>query len=555
MGRDESGTLAALKALRRDVVDPPIAANGGRIVKTTGDGLLLEFPSVVDAVRCVVEVQTAMADRSAAVPEDKRIAFRIGVNLGDIIIEGDDIFGDGVNIAARLEGIAEPGGVCLSDDAYRQIRGKIDLAFDDLGAQSLKNIAQPVHAWRLRLEAGADLAALAESPLPLPDKPSIAVLPFQNMSGDPEQDIITGLSRNRSLFVIARNSSFSYKGKSPDIRQVGRDLGVRYALEGSVRKAGNRIRVTGQLIECESGAHLWADKFDSALEDMFDVQDRVALAVASAIEPSVTQAEIRRSIQKPTKNMQAYDWLLRAVGEQQLFAQEHMDNAIALALRAIELDPQFARAYAYLADWIHRRRIYGWMQDEARETAEGVRFAHQAVRLEPTAPIVLTEAAFGLAHLNLDLATAIPWLDRAIALNPNSAQAYGHGATVRNFARAYETAADHAALANRLSPFDPMIFAFTKARADSHLLRRQLPEAVTWLQRSAQENPLHGPTFLHLASALAHIGQIEEAHAAMQRLLELRPKSSVKWQREHRLYHEVDYEFMLDGARLAGLPE
>jgi len=385
------------------------------------------------------------------------------------------------------------------------LRGRLRASFDDLGSLTLKNIERPVPGfsvswvatdWLLSTSGvSAATPASVDLPLMLPDKPSIAVLPFQNMSGDVEQeyfadgmaeDIITGLSRNKSLFVIARNSSFSYKGKSPDIRQVGRDLGVRYVLEGSVRKAGSRIRVTGQLIECESGAHLWADKFDSALEDMFDVQDRVALAVASAIEPSVTQAEIRRSAQKPTQNLQAYDWLLRAVGEQQLFAQEHMDKAIALARRAIELDPQFARAYAYLADWIHRRRLYGWMQDEARETAEGVRFAHQAVRLEPNDPIVLTEAAFGLAHLNLDLATAIPWLDRAIALNPNSAQAYGHGATVRNFARAYETAADHAALADRLSPFDPMIFAFTKARADSHLLRRQLPEAVTWLQRSAQ---------------------------------------------------------------------
>ena len=304
MGRDESGTLAALKALRQEVVDPAIASHGGRIVKTTGDGLLLEFPSVVNAVRCAVEVQTAMADRTAAIAEDRRIAFRIGINIGDIIVEGDDIFGDGVNVAARLQEIAAPGGICVSARVHEDVRDRLDTAFDDGGTQTLKNIARPVQVWRWQPGTAAlPKPAPAPTALPLPDKPSIAVLPFQNMSGDPEQEyfadgvveeIITALSRFNSLFVIARNSSFTYKGKSVDIKQVGRELGVRYVLEGSIRKAANRVRITGQLVESETGNHLWADRFDGALEDVFTLQDVVTEKVIAHLAPSVERAEIER---------------------------------------------------------------------------------------------------------------------------------------------------------------------------------------------------------------------------------------------------------------------
>jgi TolB-like protein/class 3 adenylate cyclase len=286
MGADEEGTLARLKSLRKTLVDPAIASYRGRIVKTTGDGLLVEFASAVDAVRSSAEVQRKMAGQNAALPQEQRIEYRIGIHVGDIIIDDNDIFGDGVNIAARLEGIAEPGGVCISDDAYRQIRGKVDIVFDDLGSQTLKNIAEPIRAWRVRLGGVAPSQANPSQPLALPDKPSIAVLPFQNMSGDPEQDcfadgmvedIITALSRFTSLFVIARNSSFTYKGRSVDIKQVGRELGVRYVLEGSIRKASGRLRISGQLIEASSGAHLWAEKVDGALENVFELQDAVSV--------------------------------------------------------------------------------------------------------------------------------------------------------------------------------------------------------------------------------------------------------------------------------------
>ncbi|HJQ58995.1 MAG TPA: adenylate/guanylate cyclase domain-containing protein [Vineibacter sp.] len=578
MGRDESGTLARLREHRQQRFEPALARYGGRLVKLTGDGALAEFPSAVGAMSAAIAFQQAMADANQGQPEEAAIVFRTGLHLGDLIVEGDDLYGDGVNVAARLEVEAPPGGILISRTVHEAVVGRLRATFDDLGDLALKHIDRPVRAFRVKWDA-ADWPAAAsalqtspapavstvvDAPLPLPDKPSIAVLPFHNMSGDPEQeyfadgiteDIITALSRTASLFVIARNSTFTYKGRSVDVRQVGRELGVRYVLEGSVRKAGQRLRITGQLVEAESRAHLWADRFDSALEDVFDLQDRVTMAVAGAIEPSVTQAEIKRANRKPTENLQAYDWLLKALGEQQLYSRDGVDSAMRMARRAAALDPRYAQAHSYLASWIQLRKIYGWMDDEAAETADGVRLAHLAVQLEPSDSIVLTEAAFALGHLSRDLATALPWFDRAIAVNPNSAKAFGRGAIVRNFAGDYVTAADHADRAMRLSPFDSHFFTFSLARGFSHLYRRQVPEAVAWLGKAAQENPRHAPTFMHLASALAHAGLMEEAGTAIRRLLELRPQSSMTWSRRHRLYPEDDYEYVLEGARRAGLPD
>jgi adenylate cyclase len=500
MGADEVGTLKALTE-RRAILDRVIGEHRGRIANTAGDSVLAEFGSAVDAIECAVEAQAAFAEANSSVAPDRRISFRIGVHIGEVMVQAGDLFGDGVNIAARLQSIAKPGAVCISGATYDQVRKVMPMIFVDLGVQQVKNIQDPVRAYQVGApsetrEATTVRVAEAESPPPLPDKPSIAVLPFENMSGDPEQeyfadgiteDIITALSRIPSLFVIARNSSFAYKGKAIDIRQIGRELGVRYLLEGSVRKAGQRLRITGQLVESETGSHLWADKFDSVLEDVFDLQDRVTVAVAGAIEPSIRQAEIGRANRKPTENLQAYDWLLRAIGERQLYSRDSFDRAIGMARRAIELDPRYAQAYAYLAVWVMVRWINGWMEDEAAETAEGVRFAHLAVQLAPNDSVVLTLAALALGHLNRDLAAAIPWLDRAIALNPNSAPALGLGAMVRTFAGEYATAIDHADRAMRLSPFDPIFSAFSLARGVGHLLQRQLPEAAVWLRKSAQE--------------------------------------------------------------------
>jgi TolB-like protein/class 3 adenylate cyclase len=371
MGQDESGTLTALKTLRQEVVDPPIARHGGRIVKTTGDGLLLEFPSVVNAVRCSVEVQTAMADRTAGDGDDRRITFRVGINLGDIIVDGDDIFGDGVNVAARLQEIAPPGGICISSRVYEDVRDRLDIVFDDGGTQALKNIARPVQVWRWQPgTAVSPRSTTAPTALPLPDKPSIAVLPFENMSGDPEQayfvdglaeDIITGLSRFKSLFVIARYSTFAYKGKSPDIRQVGRELGVRYVLEGSVRKAGNRIRITGQLIDAANATHLWANRFDGVLEDVFELQDRVTANVVGIIAPRVVQAETERARIKPAGNLEAYDLVLRAVALMRTLRRPEVEQALGLLRQAVQIDPSYARGMANLSlcCWIFIAQGFG----------------------------------------------------------------------------------------------------------------------------------------------------------------------------------------------------
>src|SRR5262252_4134509 len=473
MGRDESSIVARLLQHLNQQLAPAVARRGGRVIRLKGDGALVEFASAVDALAAAIEFQQAMIEANRGQPDDQAIVFRIGLHLGDVVVEGDDIYGDAVNVAARLEAEAPPGGIVASRAVREAVTGRLKVSLRALGELALKNIERPIRAFRVEWaaedwpahsvasQAAASPMALAPSPT-LPDKPSIAVLPFQNMSGDPEQeyfadgiteDIITALSHIPLLFVIARNSSFAYKGKAIDIRQIGRELGVRYVLEGSVRKAGQRLRITGQLVEAETGSHLWAHRFDSVLEDVFDLQDRVTMAVAGAIEPSVTQAEIRRANRKPTENLQAYDWLLRALGEEQLYSRDSIDRAMQMARRAIDLDPRYAEAYARLADWIMLRKVLGWMEDEGAETAEGVRFAHLAVQLVPNDSIVLTVAALALGHLNRDLPNAIPWLDRAIALNANSAQAYGRGALVRLFAGDYTTAAEHADRAMRLSPF------------------------------------------------------------------------------------------------------
>src|SRR5262245_22890029 len=536
MGRDESGTVARLLEHLNQRLAPAATRRGGRVVRLKGDGSLVEFASAVDALAAAIDFQQTMIEANRDQPDDKAIVFRIGLHLGDVIVEGDDIYGDAVNVAARLESEAPPGGIVASRAVREAVTGRLKVSLHALGELSLKNIERPIRAFRVEWTAedwpahtvASGPAASPPAPaLTLPDKPSIAVLPFQNMSRDPEQeyfadgiteDIITALSRISSLFVIARNSSFAYKGKAIDIRQIGRELGVRYLLEGSVRKAGARLRITSQLVEAETGSDLWADRLDSVLEDVFDLQDRVTMAVAGAIEPSVTQAEIKRANRKPTENLQAYDWLLRALGERQLFSREGLDRAIRMARHAIELDPRYAQAYAYLADWMMLRKVLGWMEDEAAETSESVRLAHLAVQLAPNDSIVLTEAAVALGHVDLDLATGISWLDRAIVLNPNSALAFSRSAMVRNFAGDHITAAEHADRAMRLSPFDPDSSLFSTARGASHLLRHQVPEAVAWLRKATQQNPRNPLNFAMLGSALAHAGQMEEARAAIRRV-------------------------------------
>src|SRR2546421_1276331 len=361
MGTDEEGTLAALKSHRRELIDPLIAQHQGRIVKTTGDGMLIEFASVVDAVRCAVVVQQGLEDRNADVPESRRIRLRVGINVGDIIVDDGDIFGDGVNVASRLEALAEPGQICVSASVREQIGEKLPIGFADMGEHGVKNIARPVHVYRIEKRAEPGTAAgnaAASISIALSDRPSIAVLPFANMSGDSEQeyfvdgiveDIITGLSRIKWLFVVARNSTFVYKGRSVDVTQVGRDLGVRYVLEGSLRKAGNRVRITGQLIEAASGAHIWAERYDRALDDIFEVQDEITLNVVGAIEPSLRHAEIERAKRKRPENLDAYDLYLRALAYTHSAMPGEADKALPLLHQALALQPDFAAAHATAA--------------------------------------------------------------------------------------------------------------------------------------------------------------------------------------------------------------
>ena len=404
MGIDEEATLRALKGHRKALIDPSIAGHRGRIVKTTGDGMLVEFASAVDAVRCAVEVQRGMIERSAQMPAEQRIEFRVGINVGDIIVDGDDIFGDGVNVAARLEALCEPGGLCISRVARDHIRDKLAFPFADLGEQMVKNIARPIRAFGLTAKSIAALSAenlprsaisaeptpIEPKPLALPDKPSIAVLPFQNMSGDPEQEyfadgmveeIITALSRIRWLFVIARNSSFTYKGKSVDVKQVGRELGVRYVLEGSVRKAGNRVRITGQLIDAISDAHLWADHFDGSLEDVFDLQDKVAISVAGVLEPALYAAEVRRSAQRPTNDLTAYDLYLRAREDTRSWERQRVLRALALAGQALERDPRYGPALALAAGCHSYLYQNGWTDDLEATRRHGLDLARQAIHV------------------------------------------------------------------------------------------------------------------------------------------------------------------------------
>jgi adenylate cyclase len=428
MGQDEAGHSGAGQSARRELIDPKIAEHKGRIVKTTGDGILIEFPSVVEAVAAAIAVQRAMAEHNVAVPEDNRIEFRVGINLGDVIVEDGDIYGDGVNVAARLEALAEPGGICVSAIVHDPVQGKIDCAFEDIGEQSLKNIARSVRAYRVRPE-GAALATTAAptSALASPDKPSIAALPFQNLSGDPEQEyfvdgmaeeVITALSRIRWLIVIARNSSFTYKGRSLDVRQVGRELGVRYVLEGSVRKAGNRVRITGQLVDAATGAHLWADHFDGPLDDIFALQDKVAFSVAGVIAPALTAAEAERASRRPTSDLTAYDFYLRAVRPHFSQTKEGISQALVLYEQAIAIDPQYGPALAGAAICHLRLVADGWTETPETNRRKAIENARRALHVAESDPEVLANAAFVLAQLGEDISAMIALVDLALALNP-----------------------------------------------------------------------------------------------------------------------------------------
>jgi adenylate cyclase len=530
IGADEGGTLERLRALRRELVDPKITECKGRLVKTTGDGLLVEFASVVDALRCAVDVQREMARRNTGVPPDNRIEFRIGINVGDIVVEDGDIFGDGVNVAARLEALAEPGGICVSARVQEDATGRLDLDFEDIGQQQLKNIARPVGAYRVATSARGAITRHDADP-PLPDKPSIAVLPFQNISGDPEQEyfadgmveeIITALSRIRWLFVIARNSSFTYKGRAIDVKQVGRELGVRYVLEGSVRRAGGRVRITAQLIDAASGAHLWADRFDGSLEDVFELQDRVAVNVAGVIEPTLQAAEIRRAANRPTSDPTAYDLYLRAVPLWASHEKEPIIQALGLLGRAIERDLHYGSALGLAALCHQLLATSDWTNDTEAHRREGIDLARRALRCAPDDPDVLANAAVVLGSLGEDIDVAIGSIERSLALNPSFARGWVWSARLRNFAGQPDLAIEHFKTSLRLSPRDRM-GTFSLPLGTAYFLKHQFAEAAATLLASLEQAPSLPVGYQLLASSYAHMGRLDEARQVVKRLRAITP--------------------------------
>jgi TolB-like protein/class 3 adenylate cyclase len=556
VGVDEEGTLDRLKVLRRTLADPKIKEHRGRVVRTTGDGLLVEFASVVDAVRCAVDVQREMALRNADFPPDRRIEFRIGINLGDIIKDGRDVYGDGVNIAARLEALATPGGICVSRVVRDQVRDKLGFAFDDRGEQQVKNIARPVRVFDVNV-TGETMTLIPDLKAPpLPDKPSIAVLPFENMSGDPEQEyfangmveeIITALSRIRWLFVIARNSSFAYRGKSVSVKQVGRELGVRYVLEGSVRKGGNRVRITAQLIEAETGAHLWADRFDGSLEDVFDLQDKVAISVAGVIEPALQAAEIHRSAARPTTDVTAYDLYLRALATYYPITKGRLLEALDLLEQALAIDPHCGPALS-LAAMCHMRLVReGWAEEPETAGRKAVDVARQALQAAGDDPGILANAAFVLANFGEDIGAMMALVDRALSLTPSFSRGWFLSGVLRLWAGQHDLAIEHAETALRLSPRERSGTPLSLI-GEANFFKREFDEAASKLLLSVQENPGYPHSYRVLAACYAHMGRLEEARAIIERL---RGITSHLLPSAAQLRRPVDRELFLSGLRIA----
>jgi adenylate cyclase len=558
--KDEAGTLSTLKALRREVIDPLLTEHHGRIVKLMGDGALAEFGSVVDAVACAVAVQTVIAEHQADVPPERRIVFRIGINLGDVVVEGEDLLGDGVNIAARLEQICPPGAVMISGTAYDQLQGKIDLSIEFAGEQHVKNIDRPIRIYQVSLVANGPVAPTTPAgELSLPAKPSIAVLPFQNLSGDPEQeyfadgvveDITTGLSRIKWLFVIARNSSFTYKGKIVDVRQVGRELGVRYVLEGGVRKAGGRVRITAQLVEAGTGAHLWADRIDGALEDIFELQDQITDKVVAIVEPSLQRSEIERSRRKRPDSLDAYDLFLRAVPYTASQTSEDGQVAIRYLEDALRIEPGYAAAHALAAwcyEWCYSR---GGFQAANKEAA--LRHARAALVGGTDDATALAIAGFVTTMLSQDHEAGLSAIERALTLNPSCATALYLGAITNAFAGHPAAATAQANRALRLSPFDLLVYLAYLALGVAAVQEGRHDDATMAMQRMLQANSSLSSLYFIAAAALALGGRLEAARAWADQGLKMEPGFRCKLFSE--LMSPQVANRLAEGGRILSLP-
>ena len=557
MQRAEEATYAEFERLKRELIEPSLSRHEGRLIKTTGDGALAEFASPSAAVRCAVEIQESIASGRSS------FMLRIGVNLGEVIVGADgDLFGDGINIAVRLEGTADPGGILISEKVYSEVEGKLEVGLEDRGEQQLKNIFKPVRVFAVRAGAhGALIDRLSAAP-PLPDKPSIAVLPFGNMSGDPEQEyfadgmveeIITALSRFKWLFVIARNSSFTFKSRAIDIKEVGRRLGVRYVLEGSVRKAAGKVRITGQLIDALTGAHIWADRFERDLTDVFALQDELTIAVVSAIQPSLMQAEFEKAARRPPENLTAYDLLLRARQKSYLITREGIAETAELAQRALDLDPRSSFAAVLAASAHLNNFIFGFAVDPQFDRSEAKRLIRLALSLDENNAVVLSNAGRVSAYLDGDYETAIDYCDRAVACNPNEIVAWLFRGVVHRFAGQYEEAIRSYERGIRVSPLSPFLPSFFAGIGTALNELRRFDEAVVIFKQVLRQNSSHGVAFRGLASALAHLGRDAEAREAAARLLEVDPAFTISgWIARGG---QTNSKLLIEGLRKAGLPE
>ena len=569
MGLDETATLEALKRLRRSVVTPQVAGHRGRIVKVMGDGVIVVFSSVVDAVNCAVAIQQALAalnaEGAAESPPDPRIALRIGVNLCEVIVEGGDVYGDGVNVAARLQAFCAPGGVALSAAAHEHVVGKVAIAFADAGAQNFKNIAQPVRVFRWPVEGDhrAPDRADARPPPPLPDKPSVAVLPFDNMSGDPEQEYLAegvvesltaALSRIRSFFVIARNSACRYKGAPRNVSEIGRELGVAYLLEGSVQRAGGRVRVTVQLIETAGGAHLWAEKYDGAIDEIFEIQDRLSEAVAGAMQPSIRLAEIARVMRKPPQDLGAYDYAMRAMRHVWTLEKDQVARALELLENALALDPDYPLALA-LAGWAWAQRaVYAWVDDIADARAHAVRLAERAVDLSSEDPLIL--AILGAVHtLARNHGTARVLLERAVAIDPNAAWACNRLGWLEVYRDRPGSADAHFERSMRLSPLDPLNFNNYVGMASARQIAGDFSAAADLFQRALGERPSALWIYRNLAPALLAAGRRDEAEAAGAVMKAAYPDLTIRRFKEAMLFTPATLESIAAHLRALGVPE
>jgi adenylate cyclase len=561
MAEDEVGTLAHLMTVRRELLEPKIVEYGGRIVKTMGDGVLIEFPSAVNAVRHAVDVQKLLATTNKDTPANRRIDLRIGINLGDIIVDDDDIYGDGVNVAARLEGLCAPNEVYVSGVVRDQVSGKTAVVFDDLGEHSLKNMDKPVRVYRARAASGADSQSEFKPPNAARAKPSIAVLPFANMSGDPEQEyfadgivdeIITSLSRLRWLYVAARTSSFEFKGRNQDIRDIARKLNVGYVLEGSVRKAGDHLRIIGQLIDAGTGAHMWADRFDGLLDDIFDLQDKITESVVGAIEPNVLSAEIARAKSKRPESLNAYEHYLKALPLVYDSSRESSVEALRLLYKAIELDSTYAPAYA-IAAHMHMYLVVGGKIEEAEG---GVRMARAALEADPDDPRVLSEAPFVLATLGQDLDAGLAAIERGVRLYPNVPEILSQSGYVLTLVGEQEAALERFKAALRLNPNNPRAYRVLTGASIACTLMGRFDDGVTFGEEARRQHGKWSVTFRLLTAAYAHLGEAEKAATALARYRELAPGSTISLLKNQLPYRNLDQaERLWSGLRKAGLPE